>query len=206
MLAYQHFDKHGSETTETVSLARSAPKLSKSLMIVHWLSYSAWIMMKLLLKSGVALVCKLRLEDNVYEMRVIKKLNIWLTFSQWRRRGSNPGPLACEASALPLSYVPSTVQFFCFTVGWPCFVSANALPAAARWHRLSRSLVLHDRTKCWWVTNTYLRQPVCANRHYMLLYGSETLVSMFREVIRPISVFNRLNEWNKQAASAKWLR
>lgn len=25
---------------------------------------------------------------------------------KWRCRGSNPGPLACEASALPLSYIP----------------------------------------------------------------------------------------------------
>ena len=32
----------------------------------------------------------------------------------WRRRGSNPGPLACEASALPLSYVPlSSIQRYC---------------------------------------------------------------------------------------------
>ena len=33
----------------------------------------------------------------------------------WRRRGLNSGPLTCEASALPLSYVP-TVQFKEFIV------------------------------------------------------------------------------------------
>ena len=34
--------------------------------------------------------------------RVIKEL--------WRHRGSNPGHLACEASALPLSYIPMIVR------------------------------------------------------------------------------------------------
>ena len=28
----------------------------------------------------------------------------------WRHRGSNPGHLACEASALPLSYIPMIVR------------------------------------------------------------------------------------------------
>ena len=28
----------------------------------------------------------------------------------WRHRGSNPGHLACEASALPLSYIPSLAR------------------------------------------------------------------------------------------------
>lgn len=30
---------------------------------------------------------------------------------KWRCRGSNPGPLACEASALPLSYIPNHANF-----------------------------------------------------------------------------------------------
>ena len=28
-------------------------------------------------------------------------------YKKWRCRGLNPGPLACEASALPLSYIPN---------------------------------------------------------------------------------------------------
>ena len=30
----------------------------------------------------------------------------------WRHRGSNPGHLACEASALPLSYIPIIKEFW----------------------------------------------------------------------------------------------
>ena len=30
---------------------------------------------------------------------------------KWRCGGSNPGPLACKASALPLSYIPSTQRY-----------------------------------------------------------------------------------------------
>ena len=29
--------------------------------------------------------------------------------SQWRCRDLNPGPLTCEASALPLSYIPNVL-------------------------------------------------------------------------------------------------
>ena len=38
---------------------------------------------------------------------------LFLKELQWRHRGSNPGHLACEASALPLSYIP----LMCGTVG-----------------------------------------------------------------------------------------
>ena len=33
----------------------------------------------------------------------------------WRCRGLNPGPLTCEASALPLSYIPTGIREYCAT-------------------------------------------------------------------------------------------
>ena len=32
----------------------------------------------------------------------------------WRCRVSNPGPFACKANALPLSYIPNIYMFFCY--------------------------------------------------------------------------------------------
>src|SRR6476620_3517697 len=41
--------------------------------------------------------------------RVAKPDRLWLGRSRWAHLGSNQGPLACEASALPLSYAPGRV-------------------------------------------------------------------------------------------------
>lgn len=32
--------------------------------------------------------------------------NVWLGPTKWAQRGSNPRPLVCKTSALPLSYTP----------------------------------------------------------------------------------------------------
>ena len=37
---------------------------------------------------------------------ISKSLTLALPFKQWNRRGSNPGPSACEADVIPLHHVP----------------------------------------------------------------------------------------------------
>ena len=44
----------------------------------------------------------------------------------WRCRGLNPGPLACEASALPLSYIPIAIPI---PSPWPSSSSLSSLPS-----------------------------------------------------------------------------
>ena len=48
----------------------------------------------------------------------------------WRYRGSNPRPLACKASALPLSYIPNLrrqQQYLSFYLYLPYFLSSFEL-------------------------------------------------------------------------------
>lgn len=40
-------------------------------------------------------------------MKKVRKKIIKAGKKAWRCRGLNPGPLTCEASALPLSYIPT---------------------------------------------------------------------------------------------------
>ena len=66
----------------------------------------------------------------------------------WRHRGSNPGHLTCEASALPLSYIPTRLLSGWILCNQTFTTSISVLARLAEWSK-AWDLSSHNRKIAW---------------------------------------------------------